>query len=313
MTRYWINREKSAISGLKFNANTPLYTSDTKAWRMDEFATVMAHLLTLGKPIVIFVHGRGKEPGKSLQGGTFTKGLAVHKIERGYDVSVLMFNWDSAFHGLNFLDREVPLSHTPAGAVALGWLLTALSQFQQTHPQSKKPALLVHSMGSIVVQHAIQDGHWPNASQLFSAVLFSEPDADDKGHAAWFEQLAQRESTYITQNRDDNVLKRSVDARPDGTHALGLGTSEPLAPHAKYVDISRMGPLGKKDEDHEVFGKGAMNGQVYLCQFFTQSLTGLPVVLAADNVESVTRQVVYRLRDKRDANAPCLKIPPLPD
>jgi len=237
----------------------------------------------------------------------------VHKIERGYDASVLMFNWDSAFHGLNFLDREVPLSHTVAGGTALGQLLTLLHEFQLAHPNEKKPVLLVHSMGSIVVQHAIEDGHWPIANKLFSAVLFSQPDANDKGHAAWLDQVARRELTYVTQNQDDNVLKRSTDARPVGMHALGLGTDEPLAPNARYIDISRMGPLGKKDEDHEVFGKGAMNGQVYLCQFFTQVLTGSAVVLDPTvNVESVTNEVVYRLRDRCEPGAPCLTVPELP-
>lgn len=301
------------MSSLKFNAATPLYTSDKTAWRMDQFSEVMGRLLALGKPVVLFVHGRGKEPGKSLKGSTFVKGLAVHKIERGYDASVLMFNWDSAFHGFNFLDREVPLSHTAAGGEALGRLLTLLQQFQSAHPNAKKPALLVHSMGSIVLQHAIEDGHWPDANTLFSAVLFSQPDANDSGHAAWLDQVARREQTFVTLNQDDHVLKRSTDARPAGTHALGLGTTEPLAPNARYIDISRMGPLGKKDEDHEVFGKGAMNGQLYLCQFFTQALTGSAVSLdPAVNVESVTRDVVYRLRDRREPSAPCLKVPELP-
>jgi Alpha/beta hydrolase of unknown function (DUF900) len=301
------------MPSLKFNATTPLYTSDEKGWRMDQFSEVLEHLLSAGKPVIVFVHGRGKEPGKSLQGGSFTKGMAVHKIERGYDARVLMFNWDSAFHGFNFLDREAPLSHTAAGGEALGRLLTLLQQFQATHPKSAKPALLVHSMGSIVVQHAIEDKHWPDVSRLFSAVLFSQPDANDKGHAAWLDQLARKESTYVTQNQDDQVLRRSTDGRPAGMHALGLGTDEPLAPNAKYIDISRMGPLGKKDEDHEVFGKGAMNGQLYLCQFFTQALTGAAVVLdPATNLESVTRDVVYRLRDRREPGAPCLKVPELP-
>ena len=301
------------MSGFKFNPDAPFYTSDARAWRMDEFSLVMDQLLAPGKPVVIFVHGRGKEPGKSLQGGTFTKGLAVHKIERGYDAKVLMFNWDSAFHGFNFLDREVPLSHTASGGVALGELLVQIAQYQATHPRSKKPALLAHSMGSIVVQHAIQDGHWPATKQLFSAVLFSEPDADDKGHASWLDQVAQREQTFVTLNKDDNVLHRSTDARAAGTHALGLGTNEPLAPKAKYIDIANMGPLGKKDEDHEVFGKGAMNGQIYLCQFFTQALTGETVVLdSAINVESVTSGVIYRLRDRSEPGASCLKVPDLP-
>lgn len=298
---------------LKFNAETPLYTSDTEAWRIDQFDTVMANLLGRNKPVVLFIHGRGKEPNKGLLGATFTEGKAVHKIERGYDVSVLMFNWDSAFRGFNFLDREVPLSHTDAGGIALGKVLEALQRFQHARPDAPKPALLVHSMGSIVVQKAVMAGHWPQANGLFSAVLFSQPDADDLGHAGWLDALAVRERTYVTFNQDDHVLRRSDEARQPGAHALGLGTSQPLAAHVTYVDISRMGALGKKDEDHEVFGKGAMNQQLHVCEFFTQALTGKPVILDKEkNVDSIDRKVVFRLRDKREPNAPCLRIPTLP-
>lgn len=299
---------------LKFNPETPLYTADLKAWRIDQLAAVLANFAALGKRVVLFVHGRGKEPGKGLLGSTFTEGKAVHKIERGYDVGVVMFNWDSAFKGFNFLDRDVPLSHTAAGGEALGKVLEALRQFQIERPDAPKPALLVHSMGSIVVQKAVRAGHWPQVDGLFSAVLFSQPDADDVGHADWLNVVAARERTFVTLNRDDHVLKRSDDARPHGAHALGLDTTQPLALRATYVDISRMGSLGKKDEDHEVFGKGAMNGQLYLCQFFTQVLTGEPVVLdPGQNVEGVDRAVVYRLRDRREPKAPCLSVPTLPE
>lgn len=302
------------MSKMKFSSETPLYTSDGKAWRIDQFVTVMETLGALKKPIVLFVHGRGKEPGKSLLGATFTEGKAVHKIERGYDVSVLMFNWDSAFKGFNFLDREVPLSHTDSGGIALGKVLQAMRQFQHDRPNARKPTLLVHSMGSVVVQKTLTTGSWPETTELFSTVLFSQPDADDVGHATWLNMLASRERTYVTLNKDDHVLQRSNDARPPGAHALGLDTSQPLAPRATYVDISRMGALGKKDEDHEVFGKGAMNQQVHLCHFFTEALTGQSVVLdEAKNVESVDRGVVFRLRDKREPAADCLRVPKLPD
>lgn len=111
---------------IRYNPETPLYTSDERAWRIDELGNALVTLRATGQPIVLFVHGRGKEPDKSLRGATFTKGLAVHKIERGYGVRVLMFNWNSAFRGLSFLDREVPLANTEDGAVALGQVLRAL-------------------------------------------------------------------------------------------------------------------------------------------------------------------------------------------
>jgi len=95
---------------LKFNSQTPLYTSDASPWRLDQLSDVLDQLSARSKPIVIFVHGRGKEPNKSLKGASFIKGLAVPKIEVGYDVSVLLFSWDSAFPGVAFLDRSRALA-----------------------------------------------------------------------------------------------------------------------------------------------------------------------------------------------------------
>lgn len=303
-----------AMPKLKFRPETPLYTSDDRAWRPDQLPEVLDALQSIGRPLVLFVHGRGGEPRKSLQGGTFTRGLAVHKVELGYDVRVLMFNWDSDFPFGNLRDRERPLSHTDAAARSLGQVLQGLQAWQAAHPAAPRPALLVHSMGSIVVQKAVQNGHWPVQGPLFSSVLLSQPDADDVGHAAWLEPLARRERVFVSFNRDDGVLLKSTDARPEGAHALGLGTEQPLASHATYVDLTHMGRLGEKDDDHEVFGKGAMNGQIHVCRFFTQVLTGQAVVLdEADNVESIDRGVVMRLRSRNEPGAPCLKRPILPD
>ncbi len=301
------------MSKLHFNADTPLYTSDAKAWRIEQAEAALANLEASGKPLILFVHGRGKEPSKSLKGGTFTKGLAVHKLELGYDARVLMFNWDAAFEGLHFLDRELPLSHTEAGAKAFGLVLEALIKHGAAHPKARKMTLLVHSMGSVVVEKAIEKGFWPGVKGLFSSVLFTQPDADDVDHSVWLNRLAQREKVYLTFNADDHVLQRSTDARPLGRHALGLGTEQPLAPLVSYIDLSRMGALGKKDEDHEVFGKGAMNGQLHVCHFFEQVLKGQPVQLdPALNVEAVEREVIYRLKSRHEPSNPSLRIPKLP-
>ena len=168
-------------------------------------------------------------------------------------------------------------------------------------------------MGSIVVQHAVQGGLWPAGEPVFQRIVFSQPDADDVDHVAWLDRLAVRESVFVTMNNDDHVLQHSNNSRPAGRHALGLGTAQPLAAHARYVNLTGMGPVGSdQDKDHEVFGKGAMNGQVYVCQFFEQALKEADVMLdPAANVQSIERGVVYRLKAKFDPSAPCLKLPKL--
>jgi hypothetical protein len=164
-------------------------------------------------------------------------------------------------------------------------------------------------MGSVVIQQAVERGFWKIDQSTFSSVVLCQPDADDVGHALWLDSLATQEVVFVTFNRDDKVLKRSTDGRPAGSHALGLGTTEPLSGYARYVDLSGMGPIGSnKDDDHEVFGKSAMNGHVYVCQFFEQVLRGDPVVLdLTTNVESIDRNVIFRLKRKVDRNAPCLR------
>jgi hypothetical protein len=300
---------------LKFNPATPLYTGDCIAWRLDQLALVLDSLFNRGKPVVVFVHGRGKEPNKSLKGASFVEGKAVPKIELGYNVSVLMFNWDSAFRGVAFWDRGTPLSNVPAAAASLGAFLVALKAYRSSHSSRPAPALLVHSMGSIVVQHTVQRALWPAGEAIFRSVVLSQPDADDVGHSIWLDQLAHQESVYVTLNRDDKVLQRSTDERPQGRHALGLGTNEPLASAARYIDLTGMGPIGsEKEDDHEVFGKGAMNGQVYVCEFFEQVLRGTGVALDPGvNVDSIERGVTYRLKAKFDPKAPCLRQPALPN
>jgi esterase/lipase superfamily enzyme len=299
---------------IRFDPEKPLYDGHKIAWTINQCPAAMDKLIALAKPIVVFVHGRGKEPNKSLNGATFVKGLAVPKIELGYDVSVLMFNWDSAFPGLSFNDRTRALSHVPAAAQAFAELLQALNTYFVDKPTQSRPTLLVHSMGSIVVQRVMEGNAWPRGPALFRQIVLTQPDADDVGHAVWLDPLCQQELVFVTLNNDDKVLRRSTDERAERRHALGLGTSEPLASNCKYIDLTNMGAIGSaKDDDHEVFGKGAMNGQVYVCQFFEQALRGENVVLDRNlNVESVDRNVVFRLKSKNDPTAPCLKQPPLP-
>lgn len=299
---------------LRFDADTPLYDGQKQPWRMDQCEALLDRLVARSKPLVVFVHGRGNEPNKSLNGATLTTGKAVPKIELGYDVSVLMFNWDSAFPFLRFRDRGRALSHTAAGAERFGELLQHLQRYFAARPALARPVLLAHSMGSIVLQKAVDGGGWPDAAPVFRQVVLSQPDADDIGHAAWLDRLGQKETVYVTWNADDRVLRQSDDERPNGAHALGLGSTQPLAAHCRYIDLTGMGPIGQaEDDDHEVFGKGAMNGQVFVCQFFEEVVRGRAATLdTGSNVAAVERDVVYRLKAHFDPKAPCLKAPKLP-
>lgn len=305
-----------AMPKLKFDADFPIYTTapafNAKAWRMEDAEEALAAAYARGKPVVVFVHGRGKEPNKSFRGATFAKGLAVWKLELGYDCSVVMLNWDSAFAGIQFKDRSRALGNTVDGSKRLCAFLGELAKFESAQPHLAKPVLLTHSMGSIVLQKAVTGGTWPAEQRLFKQVVISQPDADDVGHEVWLTALGNRETVYCTSNADDKILKQSTDARPANTRALGLGTAGALAQNVHYIDLTSMGTLGALDDDHEVFGKGAMNGQVNVCVFFEQAILGKEVTLDASNVASIDRGVVQKLKQRADPHAPCLRIPTLP-
>ena len=295
---------------LTFDPEKRLYTSDKIGHPNSELPALLDSLLADGKPVILFVHGRGKEPNKSLKGGLFVKGKAVHKLESGYKANVLMFNWDSE-RGSGFKDRSRPLSNMHAASRAFVQVLKSIKQYRQNNPQSPPIALIAHSMGNIVIETMVKDqGGWIDngGEPLFSNVVFSESDADHISHATWVENVSAAENVYITINADDKILLKSTDHRPKDAHALGLEPGNRLAHNSTYVDITKLGTKkGKKTEAHEIFNKPGMHDQVYICEFFQQALTGLPVVLNAQNSTHVGPGQRYKLNYKRDSKNECFK------
>lgn len=278
----------SKKQSLNFESDKQLYTSNQVGHPISQLPVLLDNLLSDGKPVILFVHGRGKEPNKSLrhEGGLLVEGKAVHKLESGYDANVLMFNWDSE-RGNGFKDRKRPLSNMPAASQAFAQVLDGIKQYRQHNPQSNPITLFVHSMGNIVIETMIKnkDGWMDNDGEpLFANVVFSASDADDINHAEWIEKVSATENVYITINADDKILKKSNDQRPDGRAALGLEPGIKLAKKVTYIDITNLGEKkGKKTERHELFNKPGMHDQIYVCEFFQQVLTGQTVLLNNQN------------------------------
>lgn len=114
-------------------------------------------------------------------------------------------------------------------------------------------------------------------------------------------------------NANDWVLLKSTQSRRAGRKALGLAPAS-FSNNATYIDLSNAALRGKKDEDHEVFGKNKMNGQVHVCKYFTQVITGKPVLMDKSNVESgdTFGLVVLKNLQSNAAKTPSLKVPKLP-
>ena len=264
---------------MNYDKSMLTYTSDLRGYEEAQVAEAFDAAATAGTPIVLFVHGRGDEPGKSLEGTGFIlrsidiEGRAVAKLE-AYGTRVVMFSWDSKRGGfkLDFNDRKRPRENVPEASRRLGKVLASFRNWSAARPAHPPVVLLVHSMGSLVLQKCLDDGLWPvgDGTRLFSAVILTAADADDIGHDAWLRKLPHDEAVYVTLNPGDHILKDSTEHRPAGAAALGRGMRPgmPLAPNATYVDLHTDSRTAQKFQPHEIFNKCAARGHAQIARFF---------------------------------------------
>jgi pimeloyl-ACP methyl ester carboxylesterase len=252
---------------LRFNASTPLYTRDSHAYAVNELPLALNAIRNSNKPIVLFIHGRGDEPGKSLRAkkNVFGLGSAVPMLEEQYGLAVLMFNWDSKAASMK--DRSRPLGNMAAAADGLHAVILELQAYYSKNPSMKPVVLLAHSMGTIVVQKYVEKYGWGGGKRVFTNVLFTSADADNLEHANWVERIDTVERVFITINPRDNMLNGSSDLRPSGSRALGLDPGKLLTAGSFYVEVYRTGA-------HEIFSKKSIKGRPSVCHFFRDVLTG---------------------------------------
>lgn len=283
----------TACSSSGYVAGNSLYTASGGPMKVEDLPAYLDTQFNNNIPVVIYVHGRGKEPNKSL-----SRKKIVQKIEKQHQVACIMFNWDSAFRGVNFLDRERPIANVPDGAVKLKAVLGRLPTKQQRG--QGRLTLLVHSMGNLVLQEVVGSGGF-SGQQIFDNILMTEPDCDAQGHVPWVTALAINEKVFITQNENDSTLKHAGDARLPGVFALGLGVNEPKAANARYLDLS-----GLVGEGHRVFALGALDSQVNVAETIGAILRGessqpLPARIASQAGSTI------RLKALKDAQSAVFK------
>lgn len=303
---------------LSFDPEKRLYTTDNVGHSINRLPELLDKVLNESKSVILFVHGRGDEPEKSMIGtgmivSNFVEGKAFRKLEEGYSANVLMFNWDSKRKGkgpIGLKDRSRPLSNMPIAARELASVLRGIKQYYEDKPNAKRMVLIAHSMGTIVVENIVKNqGGWVSNRPLFSNILLSSSDADDLNHKEWVEKISAIEKVYITVNVDDGTLIESTDERPEGAIALGLEPGAKLADKAIYVDITGLGKekegKDKKTEAHELFHKKSMHKQIHVCNFYHQVLTGQSVILNDENSTEIIPRQRYKLTFARNGQDDC--------
>lgn len=289
---------------LSFDSRFPIYLSDKSKYDFSQIHLALDKVFSYKKPVLFFIHGRGNEPSKSLEGGFFTEGNAVHKLEDQYGVKVIMFNWQSS---ASLYDREEPLSHMTEAAGNLKRVFTELQSYLNLNP-NKKISLLAHSMGSIVVQTYFQNYGWNFKYKLFSNFILTSPDADNLNHHLWVEKISSLENVFVTINKDDSILSKSTDARKPGVAALGNTPVSPLASHARYLDLTKMSDrVGKANKSHEIFNKPNMLGQKNLCEVM-QSLLSSEIPSLSKATQKTKDSNYLKFVFNIDENTPCFKM-----
>jgi hypothetical protein len=209
------------------------------------------------KPIVLYVHGRGNEPSKSLKEGI------LQRLADEYGVNPILFTWPSG-EGL------FPESRARDAGPALGDVLGQLREFRASSLEGLKVTMLTHSMGSFVLEGFLKDYQGDLPGGLFDSVVISSSSSTVDDHAAWVEKINFSPKVFITYGHDDPML--SVAGFGMGTARLGKhgarqkDDKERVARNAFYVDF------GQALAEHRYFVGNGKQACVY--HFFNESLNG---------------------------------------
>ncbi|MCX7109004.1 MAG: alpha/beta hydrolase [Proteobacteria bacterium] len=243
-----------------FDPATRLVIAPAERMPISSIDQILSKLFDKKVPLVLYVHGRGNEPKKTKEG------KILEKLESEYGVKVLMFNWDSKGF---ILSR--PVENANDASPYLSDVIAKIVAYRKRNPESESVpvSLLVHSMGNIVLQRAIEKDLSLTMKDgiLFTNILMTGSDADAEGHNLWVQQLKANGTIIVTINKKDGTLKWST--HDNGKTPLGINPKQPLAINTYYLDVT-----GLVGNVHRVFQKGRQHGQISVCKILTSMLRG---------------------------------------
>ena len=222
--------------------------------------------------LILFVHGRGKHPGKAFRQKLLTD------LESDYSARVIMFNWPSWEGPLAFPEQAARDSAEDFISV-----LRTLKTFKDDHAdltQHTRVTVLTQSMGSLVLEESILRQQDESLRGLFDTLVLSAPASYTKDHAKWVNRMDLSERIYILINRDDPILG-SAGLREMGRRlGKGLksrGKTVQLSDRAVYIDATNIFLL------HRYYLHRNLRWSPALRHFYDQVLNGLPATLDTDS------------------------------
>lgn len=255
------------------------------------YREILTPLLTESeKPFVLFVHGRGRHPGKEVGNDL------LGSIERQYDVRTAMFTWPS-WQRWNI----VPVLAARDSALELQQLLRVIQDIQQTHNVDRKLTILSHSMGAFVMS---QLDTFP---VIADNLLISAAAAEQENHHHWVDRIGLAERVYILTNRRDITLNNMEGSyglwllhgmREDksmGTQAVKRATPSNISNKAVYIDFTEV--VGTT---HRYYINQNRGDRARVFHFYNETLNGEPAY-TGDLTELIPDRV-YLLGSEKKCN-----------
>jgi hypothetical protein len=222
----------------------PMFLSeDSHGYSCQEYLEVLKPRLKadLKKPLVFYIHGRGKHP---------QKGIAyLPRFEKRYNINVLMFHWDSWINAIT-RPEDSAVQSAPQALLCISKLI----EFKEKNGylfHNRNVYLMSHSMGGIVLKTLLEKyeyGLFPKNS--FDAVILNAPDVPASNHDWWIDKAFDFTSkVFVTLNGDDLILfgSRLIDIKDFKLfkgNRLGASTSNfllfgnSLSRDVTYLDFS---------------------------------------------------------------------------
>lgn len=207
----------------------------------EQFEMQLIDQLGDSRPIVFFVHGRGKHPEKGLG--------YLPEFEDRYGIKVLMFDWPSWINQISRPEKKAVIAGRH-----LSNCISSFSNFKNKNRkifEGRKVFLMVHSMGNVVLK-SFAENYLKSRKfeKIFYSTILNAPDVPAFKHSTWVDKLFSiSKNIYITNNVEDLVLigSKIVDYK-DRKIFRGnrLGASKrnflifgkSISKNAKYLDFS---------------------------------------------------------------------------
>lgn len=157
------------------------------------------NILDTARPMVLYVHGYRKTFEAALSEGRSMSNL--------YEVSVVLFDWPCWYpEAFPLNSYRWSKSNARSSATQFSTFIKEFSSYLIQNPgKIAHTTLMLHSMGNILLETAVEKGHLPLSAKTlpFNNLILNAPAIAYKGHRKWLEKIKVKNRIYITTNSKD--------------------------------------------------------------------------------------------------------------